>query len=167
MLERISPEGEELRDVFNGSCGITKDGRLWRYPCREKRTPGWLQGTGSPKRYYSGRRESMLLATRLIAEAWQLPNPNGYKFLCFKDGDPRNLHLDNLYWSKSNGGGRRGRKIHCIETGEEFASIKEAALALGIAPSHISAQLAVKVPHAKGKRFKYVEAAWKNPLARN
>lgn len=37
------------------------------------------------------------VAHRLIAEAF-VENPNGYKFVKFKDGDPTNRAADNLEW---------------------------------------------------------------------
>ena len=34
---------------------------------------------------------------RLVAERW-LPNPEGYEFIVFKDGDPKNVKSSNLEW---------------------------------------------------------------------
>ena len=97
----------------------------------------------------------MALASRLVAEAW-LPNPDGLKFVRFKDGNPDNINVNNLYWSKTTGGGRNKRQVFCITTGITYSSIKEAGLDLGIAASQISAHLAGKLEHAKGLTFRYV-----------
>ena len=39
---------------------------------------------------------------RLMAEAFELHNPNNYRYVLFKDGNGANLRLDNIYYSKHN-----------------------------------------------------------------
>lgn len=37
--------------------------------------------------------------SRLVAEEF-IPNPNGYKYVGFKDGNKENCSADNLYWKE-------------------------------------------------------------------
>lgn len=34
---------------------------------------------------------------RLVAQVY-IPNPNNYPYVCHKDNNPKNNHVDNLYW---------------------------------------------------------------------
>ena len=45
-----------------------------------------------------GERKFYYVA-RLVAEEF-IPNPNGYKYVGFKDGNKENCSADNLYWKE-------------------------------------------------------------------
>ena len=49
----------------------------------------------------SGEQSTELLSL-LVARAF-IPNPNGYKFINFKDGDSLNCRADNMEWTTWNG----------------------------------------------------------------
>lgn len=57
-------------------------------------------------------------------------------------------------WVKDNS--YRRKKIICIETGESFSSVKEAAAQLGLNPNGISAVLNNRQENTRGKHFSYV-----------
>lgn len=86
------------------------------------------------------RRKPMLIH-RMVAEAF-VPNPDGKQEVNHKDGNKTNNDANNLEWvtpsenirhsydTQINKG--RGRKVVCVETGEVFDSIKEAADKYGL-----------------------------------
>lgn len=47
---------------------------------------------------FGGGTVRTFAAHKVIARTF-LPNPNDYKFVMFKDGNPENLAADNLYWA--------------------------------------------------------------------
>ena len=85
---------------------------------------------------------------RLVAEAFDDGSHAGME-VTHRDGNRSNNNLDNLVWStrkeiigNTYRNGReqlhRMRKIRCVETGEEFRSIEEASMAMGISRWTIS-----------------------------
>ena len=87
------------------------------------------------------------LVHRLVAQAF-VPNPNGRPEINHKDGNRKNDVCENLEWCD-----RRenilhasrvlhsltfhGKAVRCVETGEEFRSIKEAARHYGVADTNL------------------------------
>lgn len=76
---------------------------------------------------------------RLVALAF-IPNPHNYPEVGHDDDNKDNNHISNLYWTTSkennnhNGKAQRMCKpIRCIETGEQWPSLTEAAKATGFA----------------------------------
>ncbi len=87
----------------------------------------------------------------LVAEEF-IPNPNNDTNVAHLDGDIFNNNSDNLIWSSSKEKVKRcgtisscpdrSRKhLTCIETGQEFNSINEAAISLGVTSSYLRGQL--------------------------
>ena len=83
---------------------------------------------------------------RLVAEHF-IPNPEHYRFVEHIDGDRTNNSVKNLRWCKSNpavvrmndkfqeDGYKKGKSVICVETGQTFRSIREAAEAFGLKSS--------------------------------
>jgi hypothetical protein len=46
-----------------------------------------------------GMQKTVIVA-RIVAEVF-VPNPEGYKFVKYKDDNKLNVHADNLYWSRT------------------------------------------------------------------
>ena len=113
---------------------VTKDGRVYS----RRTTRGFVQKYHEMKLSIRSRRKtptSQLTPTvtvrinkkpqkvhRLVALAW-LPNPENKPFVCHKDNNRLNNHVDNLYWGtiKENqeqmardGRSRKGRKAISI-----------------------------------------------------
>lgn len=65
---------------------------------------------------------------RLMAEAF-LPNPDNLRFVGFKDNNPMNLDVDNLKWCNYTANcvmpAYGGKRVRCMETGQEWSSITE------------------------------------------
>jgi hypothetical protein len=65
-----------------------------------------------------GERRNILVANAVL-EAFVGPRPRGY-YAEFRNGDPTDCRLSNLYWRKRNWGGR-GRKLKEINNDTEAA----------------------------------------------
>lgn len=81
---------------------------------------------------------------RLVGETF-LKNPRGLREINHKDGNRQNNSVENLEWvsrsgnmfhkiyvSKSEGGYYPLRSVRCVETGEIYPSVHEAARAIGV-----------------------------------
>jgi hypothetical protein len=60
-----------------------------------------------------------ILVANAVLEAFVGPRPRGY-YAEFRNGDPTDCRLVNLYWRKRNWGGR-GRKLNTIDNHTEAA----------------------------------------------
>ena len=87
------------------------------------------------------------LVHRLVAQAF-IPNPNGRPEINHKDGNRKNPVADNLEWCNRSENilhasrvlhtlTYHGKAVRCVETGEEFSSIKEAAKHYGVADTNL------------------------------
>ena len=73
---------------------ITKDGRLFSNKSGE-----WIERKGQvyrgcPSFYFEGKWHR---SSRLVAMVY-IPNPENKAYVCHKDNNPCNNHIDNLYW---------------------------------------------------------------------
>ena len=151
--------GEIWKDIQNyeGSYQVSNYGRvksLSRVDSRgNKRNEKILKGRKNRQGYYdvalckNGKRKYCRI-NRLVAEAF-IPNPNNYPITNHKDENPSNNHVDNLEWCTykyNNNYGTcikrrsksKSKKVVCINTGEIFNSIKEAANITGANASNIT-----------------------------
>lgn len=98
-----------MKDIehFEGKYAITKEGKVWSH-----RTQKFLSLRGSGKRnklkikqreyrtiglYEKGHGHRYFYVHRLVAKAF-IPNPNGFKTVNHKDGNPKNNDVSNLEW---------------------------------------------------------------------
>lgn len=111
---------------------------------------------------------------RLVAQHFvKNPDRGTLIFVDHIDGDKTNNYYKNLEWVTPLENTRRAiklglmnsheidrtycmKKVVCVETGQIFNSVKEAANFVGVAPTNLS-QACLKNRRAKGKHFKYLE----------
>ena len=102
---------------------------------------------------------------RLVAEAF-IDNPNNYPQVNHKDENKTNNIVENLEWctgkynsnygtGKIRSGIKQGKKIICIDTGQEFDRIREAARVYGICHNNIVECLKGKRKTAGAYKWKY------------
>lgn len=92
-------------------------------------------------------RTRRYLVHRLVAQAF-IDNPNNSPEINHKDGNRKNNLVDNLEWCNRSENilhasrvlhtlTYHGKPVRCIETGEEFRSIREAAKKHGVADTNL------------------------------
>lgn len=154
----------EKRDIpgYEGLYAATKDGQIWSYK-RNKfmkaslNSSGYLKVNltkdGIPYTHY---------VHRLVAETF-IPNPDNLPQINHLDENKLNNELSNLTWCTArenlNYGTRLqkiSKRIRCVETGEEFNSIKEAAEAINMTPAAVSIALRTG-NHCKDCHWEYIE----------
>lgn len=161
-----------MRDIkgYEGLYAVTSCGRVWSYKSKMFLST-WDNGKGY---IYvclcnNGERKNFRVH-RLVAEAF-LDNPNGYQEVNHKDENKKNNALPNLEWCSRkyncNYGSRNKKKVIGIPYLRYlkarktevvcFNSIAEAALALNIAASGISACLHKKRLSAGGYEWFFLE----------
>ncbi|CAL6028345.1 HNH_endonuclease [Hexamita inflata] len=83
---------------------VTIDGNVFCKPTQQKLNLLCVEGKPTRVRIDIGTQRHklhILHVHRLVAEAF-IENPNNYNFVRHIDGDIRNNHVSNLYWSKSS-----------------------------------------------------------------
>ena len=97
----------------------------------------------------NGKREQPLVH-RLIAKTF-IANPHNYPQINHKDGNGANNAVDNLEWCTASANcwhrdnvlkvrvDKFKKRVKCVENGQIYGSLQEAAAVLGTKPSYISA----------------------------
>lgn len=108
---------------------ITSCGRIWSF-----KTNKFLKPLKNPKGYsfihlYNEKERKDFLIHRLVAEAY-IPNPERFDTVDHIDFCKDNNYLMNLRWMSREENSRRKEKpkrVKCLETGQIFDSLTEAA----------------------------------------
>lgn len=151
-IYEVSDKGN-VRSYRNGKHGIRKNpiiivglmGKHYRSVCLCK---------DNKKTFYN--------VHRLVAEAF-LPNPENKKEVNHIDGNKLNNCKENLEWAshaenmkhaRENDLFGKQKKVVCIETGEEFASITKAGESIGLKQPAMSEAILYKNGFAGGLHWK-------------
>lgn len=151
---------------YEGKYQVSNQGRVWSVAKQTYMTP-YLENSG----YYSlhlkaknGKSKKEYIH-RLVALAFK-DNPHNYPEVHHIDANPLNNCADNLEWitHQSNLNQKErlekiSKKIKCIETGECFNSIKEAAAAKKISAGHIGEVCKGKRKTCGGYHWQYWEVS--------
>lgn len=141
MLKNLS-EIPGLED-FEGYA-ISDDGMVWSYKSNR-----WLKNCIRSNGYYGiNLKGKSFLIHRLVALAF-VPNPTNQFYVDHRNSDKTNNSAANLRWCslKENCNfdnvnrrkeARIPRRVHCIETGEVFESIRAAARAIDASDTQIA-----------------------------
>lgn len=159
---------------------VSKDGKVHNDKRDKMKTPVVnRKGYYFVDLYENGKR-SRKLVHRLVGEAY-IDNPNNSPQINHKDGNKLNNNVDNLEWvtpsenmqhafrtglakpsmgmlgKKNPNGGRKGKPIRIVETGEEFSSILECEKAINGNNRHICDCLSGRQKTHRGYTFEYIE----------
>lgn len=88
---------------------------------------------------YQHKVQKLQLA-RLVAEAFEIPNPMEYRYIGYTDGDKRNCAPNNLHWTPHrnlNVASRSGVAIKCVETGKVYPSKYALAKEVGVSITRV------------------------------
>lgn len=153
-----------MRDIkgYEGLYAITSCGRVWSYRRKKFLKPRvGNHGYEYINLHFKGTQETVLIH-RLVAEAY-IPNPDNLPQVNHKDEVKTHNWINNLEWCdrkyNMNYGTRNKRaskRIKCIETGQIFDSIKDAAVFVNRHPSTISAYLIGKSKTSAGYHWELV-----------
>lgn len=123
---------------------IDTSGRVYSFTTRKELKP-WVQRNGYLLiRLFCNGKVFPRYVHRLVGETF-LDNPNNLKEMNHKDANRENNCVDNLEWSSRSdnmkhkiykmghsGGYYQLRPVRCVETGEVYKSVHEAARAIKV-----------------------------------
>lgn len=129
-----------MRDIegYEGLYAVTSCGKVWSY-----RNKKFLKQYKKESGYYvvnlyKNKERKTKRVHALVAEAY-IPNPDNLETVDHIDGNKEHNYIRNLQWMTRGDNVRKSccKKVRCIETGQTFNSIKEAAEIMRLDPSHI------------------------------
>lgn len=131
--------GAQMKDIqgYEGLYAITPNGEVWSYK-RTGTTGGWRKPSLDKDGYQvinlsKNNKKKLCKIHRLVAQAY-IPNPNNYNTVDHIDGDKTNNSVSNLQWMDIKENVKKAQKepVKCIETGEVFESMTDAAKNMGV-----------------------------------
>lgn len=171
---------EIWKDVTcNDNYSVSNTGRVRRKGSDNDHSTYEKKGYLQVDLYKDGER-SKKRVNRLVAEAF-IPNPESKPEVNHKDGNKSNNNVDNLEWvtkkencrhawdnglvkpsrsmlgKKNPNGGRKGKPIRIVETGEVFGTLKDCEEAIDGNNRHINDCLRGRQRTHRGYHFEYVE----------
>lgn len=139
----------EWREIPYGSYEVSNDAKIRRFMVNDAGKKIYYKPLTPQKSNlgdlsvniidYNHKVKKLQLA-RLVAEVFDLPNPNGFKYIGYIDGDKGNCSFDNLKWVQSKDLKvitRKAIPVQCVETGEVFRSKYVLAQKLGVSITRV------------------------------
>lgn len=149
-----------MKDIsgYEGLYAITDDGQVWSYSKNDFKAQSINQSGYLVVRLYKNNECRMYTVHRLVAEAF-IPNPEGFEVINHKDENKHNNNVGNLEWCTAayNVAYTCNKKVMCVETGEIFSSVKDAAASVNRHSPTMCSHLKGKTSNCGGRHFKYVE----------
>ena len=147
-----------MRDIpgYESLYAATSCGRIWSYR-RKKFLKPWDDGRGYLcVNLYKNSKCKHYKIHRLVAEVY-LPNSDNLPQVNHKDENKSNNALSNLEWCTAayNNNYSKAKKVICVETGQVFDSLTEAAKAVDVAKTNISACCRGKQKTTAGYHWAY------------
>lgn len=143
---------------YEGSYAVNELGQVWSYRKEDIKAQG-INTSGYPVvGLYKNNIRTMYTVHRLVAKAF-IPNPDNLPQINHKDEDKTNNNVDNLEWCTAEYNVRYtcNKAVRCIETGEVFGSLKEAAASVGRKSPTMCSHLKGNTKSCGGKHFEYVD----------
>lgn len=146
-----------MQDIhgFEGLYGITSCGKVWSHHLKRFMKPyidkfGYYKVVLTDK---NGQKYTKLIH-RLVAQAY-IPNPNNYDTVDHIDSDKSHNYINNLQWMTRTDNKKKSwcKKVRCIETGQTFNSLKEAAESVNRARANLTR-------HLKGQQASFGGYHW-------
>lgn len=158
-----------MRDIkgFEGKYAITSCGKVWSYKMKAfRKTQLDKDGYERITLHGDGGKTYRYGVHRLVAEAY-IDNPEGKPTVNHKDEVKTNNWVGNLEWAtmaEQNAHGTRvqrmaetqSKPVRCIETGETYGSIKEAAAAINVAVQSLSKHLNGHNHTCAGRHWEFI-----------
>ena len=86
-----------------------------------------------------------------------IPNPNNYDTVDHIDRNVQNNCVENLRWLPKKDNIPKGKRIKCVETGQEFDSIAQTSREMNLQASGISRVLSGFIKQTGGYTFVYID----------
>lgn len=148
-----------MKDIkgYENLYGITSCGRVWSYK-RKKFLKNQLDKDGYLcVDLYKNNKKKRFFIHRLVALSY-IPNPNGYATVDHIDSNKEHNYISNLQWMTNEDNVKKAisRKVMCIETGQIFDSIGEAAKSINRAICSLSNCLHGRTTSCAGLHWKII-----------
>lgn len=139
----------EWREISYGSYEVSNDAKVRRYMIDDAGKKVYYKlltpqksslGDLSVNIIDHNHRVKKLQLARLVAEAFELPNPNRYRYIGYINGDRGDCGLDNLQWVQKKDlrvTTRKAMPVQCVETGDVFRSKYALAQKLGVSITRV------------------------------
>lgn len=156
---------EKMKPIagYEGLYSATEDGQIWSHRSNKFMKPGKHPSGYSKVNLTKDGVSHTYYIHRLVAETF-IPNPDNLPQINHLDENKENNAVSNLQWCtaaiNNNYGTRNARiskKVRCVETGEEFKSIGEAARAINYTQANISIALTQPGRTCAGYHWEYIK----------
>lgn len=143
---------------YEGLYAVNEKGEVWSYYKQGLKAQRLNQSGYLIVQLYKNNKSTFYTVHRLVANAF-LPNPNNFPVINHKDENKMNNNVENLEWCSVEYNVRYtcNKLVRCIETGQIFNSLKEAAASVNRKSSTMCSHLKGYTQHCGGYHWQYVD----------